>query len=83
MCMPLFTITQGTMVHFTTFSLTLWPGFNQLMEKPVFVFVDDANAHHSGWLESVSPIDRHGRHAPDFCNLSGCEQLVRGPTHCW
>ena len=44
------------------------------------VFVSDANAHHSGWLESVSPTDRHARDALDFCNLSGCEQLVRRPT---
>ena len=49
--------------------------------KAVFVFVGDANAHHSEWLESVFPTDRHGRDALDFCNLSGCEQLVRGPVH--
>ena len=49
--------------------------------KAVFVFVDDANAHHSDWLESVSPTDRDGRDAHDFFNLSGCEQLVRCPTH--
>ena len=45
------------------------------------VFVGDTNAHHSEWLESVSPTDRHGRHALGFCNLSGCEKLVRCPTH--
>ena len=50
-------------------------------DKAVFVFVGDANAHHSEWLESVSPTDRHGRDALDFCNLSGCEQLVHCPTH--
>ena len=50
-------------------------------DKAVFVFVSEANAHHSEWLESVSPTDRHGRDALDFCNLSGCEQLVGGPTH--
>ena len=33
-------------------------------DKPVFVFVGDA--HHSEWLESVSPTDRHGRDALDF-----------------
>ena len=32
-------------------------------------------------LESVNPTDRHGRDAPDVCNLSRCEQLVRWPTH--
>ena len=46
-------------------------------DKAVFVFVGDANE----WLESVSTTDRHGRDALDFCNLSGCEQLVRGPIH--
>ena len=33
------------------------------------------------WLESISPTDRHGRVALDFCYLSGCEQLVRCSTH--
>ena len=32
-------------------------------------------------MESVSPTDRHWRDALDFCNLSGCDQLVRCPTH--
>ena len=31
-------------------------------------------------MESVSPTDRHGRDALDFCNLSGCELLVLCPT---
>ena len=50
-------------------------------DKADFVFVGDANAHHSEWLESVSPTERHGRDDLDFYNLLGCEQLVRGPTH--
>ena len=50
-------------------------------DKGVFAFVDDANAHHSEWLKSVSPTDRHGGDALDFCNLSGCEQMVRCPTN--
>ena len=50
-------------------------------DKAVFVFVSDANAHHSEWLESVTPTDRHGRDVLDFCNLSCCKQLVRCPTH--
>ena len=29
-------------------------------DKAVFVFVGDVNAHHSEWLESVSPTDRMG-----------------------
>ena len=50
-------------------------------DKAVFVFVGDANSYRSEWLGSVSSTDRHGRDALDFCNLSGCEQFVRGPTH--
>ena len=50
-------------------------------DKPVVAFVSDTNAHHSEWLESVSPTDRQRRGALDFCNLSGCEQLVHCPTH--
>ena len=49
-------------------------------DKAVFVFVGDANAHHSEWLEAISPTDREGRDALGFCNLSGCEQLVGCPT---
>ena len=39
-------------------------------DKAGFVFVGDANAHLSVWLGSVSLIDRHGRGAFDFRNLS-------------
>ena len=50
-------------------------------DKAVFVYIGHPNAHHSAWLESVSPTDRHAwRDALDFCNLSGCEQLVRHST---
>ena len=50
-------------------------------DKSVVVFVVDAHAHLSEWLESVSFTDRHGLDALDFCNLSGCEQFLRCPTH--
>ena len=50
-------------------------------DKSVFVFVGDSNTHHSEWLESVSSTDWHDSDALDFCNLSGCEQLVNCPTH--
>lgn len=49
--------------------------------KAVFVFMGDFNAHHTEWLESISPTDQHGRAALDFATLSGCEQIVLGPTH--
>ena len=58
MFMP-FPVTHGATVHFTTVSLTLLCRVQSVDDKAVFVFVDDANAHHSEWLESVSPMDRH------------------------
>ena len=50
-------------------------------QKSCFVFVGDLNAHHQQWLNSLSPTNRHGHAALDFSNLSGCTQLVTGPTH--
>ena len=50
-------------------------------DRSGFVFVGDANTHHSEWLESVSPTDRHRRDALDICSQSRCEQLVHSPTH--
>ena len=47
-------------------------------DEAVFFFVGD---HHSEWLESVSPTDRHWCDDLDFCNLLGYEQLVCSPTH--
>ena len=49
--------------------------------KASFIFVGDFNAHHRDWLGSVSPTNSHGHAALNFCNLSGCEQLVCQPTH--
>ena len=49
-------------------------------DKAVFIFVGDANTHHSEWLELVSPTDHHGYDVLDFCNLWGCVQLVGYPT---
>ena len=65
MFMP-FTVTQGTPVHFMIVCLTLFLG--SVNDRVVFVFFGDAHAHHSEWLESVSPTDRHGSDALDFCN---------------
>ena len=53
----------------------------EMDRKAAFVFVGDANAHHTEWLRSVTPTDGHGKAALDFCNLSGCTQLVVGSTH--
>ena len=45
-----------------------------------FLFVGDLNGHHQEWLGSMT-TNRHGVAAFDFATVSGCEQLVVGPTH--
>ena len=44
------------------------------------LFVVDLNGHHREWLGSTT-TNRHGVAAFDFANVSGCDQLVVGPTH--
>ena len=38
------------------------------------------NDHHQEWLGSIT-TNRHGVAALDFATVSGCDQLVIGPTH--
>ena len=45
-----------------------------------FLFVGDLNGHHQEWLGSTT-TNRHGVAALDFSTVSGCDQLVIGPTH--
>ena len=45
-----------------------------------FLFVGDLNGHHQEWLGSTT-TNRHGVAAFDFSTVSGCDQLVVGPTH--
>ena len=45
-----------------------------------FLFVGDLNGHHEQWLGSAT-TNRHGVAAFDFATVSGCDQLVIGPTH--
>ena len=40
----------------------------------------DLNGRHQEWLGSTT-TDRHGVAAFDFAIVSGCDQLVVGPTH--
>ena len=40
----------------------------------------DLNGHHQEWLGS-SMTNSHGVAAFDFATVSGCDQLVVGPTH--
>ena len=39
----------------------------------------DLNGHHQEWL-GTSTTNRHGVAALDFATVSGCDQLVFGPT---
>ena len=41
-----------------------------------FLFVGDLNAHHQEWLGSAKT-----NAAFDIATVSGCDQLVVGPTH--
>ena len=43
-----------------------------------FLFVGDLNGHHREWLGSTT-TNRH--EVFDFATVSGCDQLVVGPTY--
>ena len=49
-------------------------------ERASFLFVGDLNGHHQDWLGSTT-TKSHGVAAFDFATVSGCDQLVVGPTH--
>ena len=44
-----------------------------------FLFVGDLNGHHQEWLNSTT-TNRYGVAGFDFATVSGCDQLVVGPT---
>ena len=45
-----------------------------------FLFVGDLNGHHQEWLGSTT-TNSHGVAAFNFATVSGCDQLVVGPSH--
>ena len=45
-----------------------------------FLFVGDLNGHHQEWLGSTT-VNRHGVAALVFATVSGCDQLMIGPTY--
>ena len=45
-----------------------------------FLFVGDLNGYHQEWLGSTT-TNRHSVAAFDCATVSGCDQLVVGPTH--
>ena len=48
--------------------------------RAYFLFVCDLNGHHQEWLGSTT-TNCHGVAALDFATVSGCDQLLVGPTH--
>ena len=48
--------------------------------RATFLFVGDLNGHLQEWLGSTT-TNRHGVAAFNFATVSGCDQLVVGPTH--
>ena len=46
----------------------------------LFPICGDLNGHHQEWLGSTT-TNRHFVAAFDFATVSGCDQLVVGPTH--
>ena len=44
------------------------------------LIVGDLNGHHQEWLGSTT-TNRHGVGSFNFATVSGCDQLVVGPTH--
>ena len=45
-----------------------------------FLFMRELNGNHREWLGSTT-TNCHGGVALDFAMVSGCDQLVIGPTH--
>ena len=45
-----------------------------------FRFVSDLNGHHQEWLGATT-TNHHGVAAFYIATVSGCDQLVVGPTH--
>ena len=48
--------------------------------RVAILFLGNLNGHHQEWLGSTT-TSRHGVAAFDFATVSGCDQLVVGPTH--
>ena len=48
--------------------------------RAFFLFLGYLKGHHQEWLGSTT-TNRHGVAAFDFATVSGCDQLVVGPTH--
>ena len=73
----------ATLTKMTGFFYSLLASMAAVLAEDVcasFLFVGDLNGHHQEWLGSTT-MNRHGVAAFDFATVSGCNQLVVGPTH--
>ena len=60
--------------------LTSMPAVQAENVRAYFLFVSDLNGHHQERLGSTT-TSRHGVATFDFASVSGCDQLVVGPTY--
>ena len=60
--------------------LTVMAAMQAVDVRASFLFMGDLDGHHQEWLCSTS-TNCHGVGALDFATVSGCDQLVNGPTH--
>ena len=60
--------------------LTAMAAVQEADARASFLFAGDLNGHHQEWLSSTT-TNRHGAAVLDFATVSGCDQLVIGPTH--
>ena len=61
-------------------SLTAMAAVQAADVRAWFLFVGDLKGHHREWLGSTT-TNRHYVVTLDFATVSGCDQLVIGPTH--
>ena len=60
--------------------LTAMAAVQAVDARASFLFAGDLNGHHQERLGSTT-TNRHGVAAIEFATVSGCDQLVIGPTH--
>lgn len=64
-------------VIFTTVLLSSIASIQQFDWQASFISVEEFDAYHHEWLNSISPTNQHGQDALDSANLFGCKQIVR------
>ena len=59
--------------------LTAMPAVQGVDVCASFLFMGDLNGYHQDWLGSIT-TNRHGFVTLEFATVSGCDQLMTGPT---